>query len=112
MDKIIEKAWGHEEIEFNGPLCFKKLHLKKGYRCSVHHHKIKDEVFFIWSGPVLMEVDGKESKLWPGDMVHVLPGQKHRFTGLHDSIIYEFSTHDDPEDSYREPGQLSGKVEG
>lgn len=34
----------------------KILTLKKGFRCSLHTHKIKDETFYILDGEVLMEV--------------------------------------------------------
>jgi len=34
---------------------------------------------------------------------------KHRFTGLENSEIMEFSTHHEDEDSYRD--ELSGKVD-
>ena len=46
----------------------------------------------------------------PGDTIRILPGQRHRFSGLENSVIFEFSTHHDEEDSYREEGQLSREI--
>ena len=47
---IVDKVWGREEwIVNNEKYCGKKLILKKGYSCSMHHHKIKDETFYILS---------------------------------------------------------------
>ena len=39
---------------------------------------------------------------------HIHPGEKHRFTGLENSEIIEFSTHHIEEDSYRD--EASGRV--
>ncbi|MBU0614629.1 MAG: cupin domain-containing protein [Nanoarchaeota archaeon] len=107
--KIVDKVWGHEEWIVNREYCGKKLVLKKGYRCSMHHHKNKDETFYLVKGKVLLELAGKKQVLKPGDSVLVLPGAKHRFTGLEDSEIIEFSTHHEDSDSYRD--EESGKAD-
>ena len=106
LDNFVEKIWGHEEwIANNEKYCGKKLVLKKGFRCSMHHHKLKDETFYIASGKVLLEtvVDGEERKriVTAGDIEHIKIGMWHRFTGLEDSEIFEFSTFHMDEDSYR-----------
>ena len=107
--KKASKVWGHEEWIVNRDYCGKKLVLKKGFRCSMHHHKKKDETFYIIKGGVLMESDGKKKVMKPGDSIHIKPGCKHRFTGLKNSEIIEFSTHHEDSDSYRE--ELSGKID-
>ena len=109
MTKFIEKAWGSELwIVNNEKYCGKILTLKKGYRCSLHCHKIKDETFYILEGEVLMEVDRMMKKMKPGESVHIMPRVYHRFTGLQDSKIIEISTQHFENDSYRLVG--SGKV--
>jgi len=107
--EIINKVWGHEEIIANRDYCGKKLVLKKGYRCSIHYHKNKDETFYILKGKVLMEIDNKKQIMLPGNSVLIEPNTKHRFTGLEESEIMEFSSHHDDTDSYRDV--LSGKVD-
>ena len=112
--KYVEKVWGHEEWIVNKQeYCGKKLVLKKGYRCSMHQHQIKDETFYILQGKVLFETEfnnKKESKLLtPGDVMHIEIGMWHRFTGIVDSQIIEFSTFHMDEDSYRK--ESSGKVD-
>jgi mannose-6-phosphate isomerase-like protein (cupin superfamily) len=109
--KIVEKKWGSEEWIVNRDYCGKKLVLNKGYRCSMHHHKNKDETFYLLSGKVLLELNGKKIIMSPGDSMLVEPNMKHRFTGLEDSEIMEFSTHHEDSDSYREEGMLSGKAD-
>ena len=111
---VVDKKWGREEwIVNNKKYCGKKLIIKKGYRCSMHYHKIKEETFYILYGKILFEskYEGKnESKVMlPGDIVHINPLMVHRFTGLEVSEIIEFSTHHMDEDSYRE--ELSGKID-
>jgi quercetin dioxygenase-like cupin family protein len=56
-----------------------------------------------------MEVDGERKIMKPGEVQLIEPNQKHRFTGLEDSKIIEFSTHHEDEDSYRD--EVSGEVD-
>jgi len=110
MIKSVDKVWGHEEWLVNTDLyCFKKLYLAEGYRCSMHHHKIKDETFIVEKGHVRMEVGLEVLSMYPGDQVHIPPNTEHRFSGLTDSIILEVSTTHMEEDSYRseESGQFN-----
>ncbi len=105
---VYPKVWGEEHWIVNQDYCGKKLVLKKGYRCSIHHHRIKDETFYVIKGRVLLEMDDEKKVLVPGDRQHIAIGQRHRFTGLEDSELIEFSTHHIEEDSYRdvESGQV------
>ena len=108
--KTVEKVWGKEEWIVNNDLyCFKKLHLTKGYHCSMHHHKIKDETFIVQEGRVFLNYDETFIVLFPGDTFHVPPNMEHQFLGLEDSVIYEVSTTHMDEDSYR--SSPSGKIE-
>jgi mannose-6-phosphate isomerase-like protein (cupin superfamily) len=99
---IYPKVWGEEHWIVNKDYCGKKLVLRRGYRCSIHHHEIKDETFYVITGRVLMEVNGARRVLFPGDRQHIRIGDKHRFTGLDDSEMIEFSTHHMDNDSYRD----------
>jgi D-beta-D-heptose 7-phosphate kinase / D-beta-D-heptose 1-phosphate adenosyltransferase len=104
-----KKQWGEEHWIVNKDYCGKKLILRKDRRCSMHSHKEKDEVFYIQSGKILLELDGKEYTLRPGDFMHIPAGSPHRFTGLEKSEIFEFSTNHKEEDSYRT--EYSGHIE-
>ena len=107
--KEVKKEWGMEVWIVNRDYCGKKLVLNKSFRCSMHHHKNKDETFYIIKGKVLIEIGNKKQIMLPGDSIWIPPGAKHRFTGLENSEIIEFSTHHEDSDSYRE--ELSGKVD-
>ena len=75
----------------------------------MHHHRIKDETFYINKGRVLMEVDGETLILKKGESLLIKPYIKHRFTGIEESEIFEFSTHHEDSDSYRD--EISGSVD-
>lgn len=106
--KKIKKVWGEEYWLVNKSYCGKILRLKKDCRCSLHYHKSKHETFLINKGKVLMEVNNTKKIMEPGEFIEIKPRTKHRFTGLEDSEIIEFSTHHNDKDSYREIP--SGKV--
>ncbi len=100
--EIVPKLWGHEKwLENNDQYCSKQLVLNKGYQCSLHYHKIKDEMFLVTKGYVRMEVGEEIMYMKPGSFVRIHPGTPHRFRGLEDSEILEISTTHMEEDSYR-----------
>jgi quercetin dioxygenase-like cupin family protein len=105
--KVVEKGWGRELwIHNDAQYCGKVLVLNKGKRCSLHFHVKKHETFYVSKGLVRMELverDGTRSEfeLRPGEALEIPPGLVHRFTGLEDSEIMEFSTEHFEEDSYR-----------
>lgn len=107
--KIVPKVWGEERWIVNREYCGKLLILKKDSFCSLHSHKNKDETFYINKGRVLLELDGKKFEMLPGQAKLVKPGQLHRFTGIEDSEIIEFSTHHEESDSYRLEPSGTGK---
>ena len=114
IEKMVPKVWGSEKWIVNRDYCGKMLLLTKGFRCSMHYHKEKDETFYLLNGSVLMEVEDDDGKIHdyimePGETQLIRPCQKHRFTGLEDSRILEFSTHHEDGDSYRK--ELSGEVD-
>jgi D-beta-D-heptose 7-phosphate kinase/D-beta-D-heptose 1-phosphate adenosyltransferase len=99
---IVPKLWGYEKwIENNEKYCCKILSLNKGYQCSLHYHKNKDETFVVTSGHVRMELGGEVLHMRPGAFVRVPPNTPHRFTGMENSLIMEVSTHHEESDSYR-----------
>jgi mannose-6-phosphate isomerase-like protein (cupin superfamily) len=105
----VSKVWGEEHWIVNGAYCGKKLLLTKGFRCSMHAHKDKDEVFYIIKGRVFLELGDAARVMEAGDHQHVPAGAEHRFWGVEDAEIIEFSTHHEDSDSYRVEGQESGR---
>ena len=105
----VPKGWGFEKWIVNcEEYCGKLLYFVKGKRCSWHYHKLKDEVFYIQSGKVLVKYsteDDIESAdeiiLNKGDRFHVYRGLRHQMIALEDTELYEFSTQHFDSDSYR-----------
>jgi len=113
MEKVksVDKVWGQEILMANtDQYCGKKLILRKGKRCSLHFHKLKDETFYIDCGRIAIEVDGTKQILSAGNSVRVVPGLLHRFSGIEESVLIETSTHHEDSDSYRVEGELSGDI--
>lgn len=107
--KRVEKVWGEEIWIANSPLyCGKLLNVKKDFQCSYHWHPIKDETFYLLSGLIWLELNGDMRLMYPGDVVHIRPGAKHRFTGIEDSVIIEVSTQHSDDDVRR--SEESGPV--
>lgn len=100
--KIVPKKWGYEKIIINNDLyCGKILHINKGWYCSLHYHKNKSETFYPIVGTLKLQIE---------DEVHTMtvksfsigPNVKHKFWTEDEYCEFiEFSTHDEPNDSYR-----------
>jgi len=112
--KTVKKLWGYEEWLVNEDIyCAKFLHLNKGYQCSLHFHKNKDETFYILEGEILLELsknkmlnlkdaDIEVYYLKEGQQVRICPMQPHRFRALTDiAKLLEVSTFHSDVDSYR-----------
>jgi len=106
--KFVPKGWGYEKWIVNKKeYCGKLLFFNKGKRCSWHHHKIKDEVFYLQSGKMIVRFsdeddiqEAQEIILEPGQNFYVYPGLRHQMEAIEDIELYEFSTEHFEEDSY------------
>lgn len=105
----VDKGWGWERWIVNcEEYCGKLLFFNKGKRCSWHFHKLKDEVFYLQSGKLMVyysdEDDistAKQQLLKPGQNFHVYRGLRHQMVALEDCELFEFSTQHFDTDSYR-----------
>jgi len=110
------KVWGQEHWIVNSPAyCGKILHLHPATMCSLHHHPIKDETFYVigglvrvWLGATIEEALANHLDVSVGDSVRVAPGLWHRFGSHTGATIAEFSTHHDEGDVVRAEGHESG----
>jgi mannose-6-phosphate isomerase-like protein (cupin superfamily) len=51
--------------------------LKPGQATERHYHRASEEIYFLLDGGGLMEVDGDEREVGPGDAVLIPPGAWH-----------------------------------
>jgi quercetin dioxygenase-like cupin family protein len=106
---FVPKGWGFEKWIVNcEEYCGKLLYFVKGKRCSWHYHKLKDEVFYIQSGKILVKYSddddielAQELILTRGDNFHVYRGLRHQMIALEDTELFEFSTQHLDTDSHR-----------
>ena len=107
--KFVPKGWGFEKWIVNcDKYCGKLLYFVKGKRCSWHYHRIKDEVFYVQSGKLLVKFSenddiglAEEVVLNAGDNFHVYTGLRHQMIALEETELFEFSTQHFDSDSYR-----------
>ena len=107
--KHVPKGWGYEKWIVNKPeYCGKLLFFEKGKQCSWHFHDMKDEVFYLQSGKLLVRfgeeediTKAEEIIMQPGDNFYVYPGLKHQMYAIEDSELFEFSTQHFDSDSHR-----------
>ena len=107
--KFVPKGWGYEKWTVNkAEYCGKILFFVKGKKCSWHYHKIKDEVFYINRGKLIVSYspDDDLSKatqviLEEGDNFYVKVGMRHQMKALQDTQMFEFSTQHFDSDSHR-----------
>lgn len=106
----IEKSWGYELIwATNEMYCGKLLvFTKPGARSSMHFHKNKDETWFVNSGQFMLRYidtttgETKETLIKQGDTWNNPRLQPHQLEALQpNSVIFEVSTEDDTDDTYR-----------
>ena len=98
--KRVEKGWGYELWIVNKTeYCGKLLFFNKDKRCSWHYHVLKDEVFYLQSGKMLVKYseeddldNADELILEAGNNFHVYRGLRHQMIALEDSELFEFST--------------------
>ena len=84
-----------------------------------HFHKVKEETFQLLWGDVEMTVNGKKTKMHPGDTCLVKPGEWHKFQTLNGAVIEEISTtytvsdscYEDPKISIQDPKIRKTKIE-
>jgi len=107
--KHVDKGWGWERWIVNcEEYCGKLLFFNSGKRCSWHYHVLKDEVFYLQSGKMMIyfsEQDditkAEQLVLNAGDNFHVYRGLRHQMVALEDSELFEFSTQHFDSDSHR-----------
>jgi len=105
----VDKGWGWERWIVNcEEYCGKLLFFEEGKRCSFHFHLLKDEVFYVQSGKMLIKYsdeddldNAEELILEKGDNFHVYRGLRHQMIALEDTELFEFSTQHFDSDSIR-----------
>jgi len=108
LPQRVEKGWGYELHIHNGDgYCGKILHFDQGKEFSMHFHLEKRETWYVAKGKLaLVSIDPDTAEpidwtLHQGDVIEVYRGIPHKLIAVEESEIFEVSTPDKKEDSYR-----------
>lgn len=103
-----KKGWGYEIIIHDGKdYCGKILHFDEGGRFSMHYHVKKRETWYVAKGIFNLRTINPDTAeeveliLQPGDVVEIHRGIAHQLFSECGGEIFEVSTPDDIDDSYR-----------
>jgi quercetin dioxygenase-like cupin family protein len=107
--KEVPKGWGWERwIINNEEYCGKLLFFKKDKKSSWHYHILKDEVFYVQSGIIIVKYSSADKIeeadqiiLQAGEAFHIARGLRHQIMAIHETELFEFSTQHFDSDSYR-----------
>lgn len=88
----------------NRDYCKKLLVVFPGQQHPYHHHMRKEEAFHVLSGDFWSELEGRKRLIYPGDVLLVPRGVKHRFWSEKGAIVEEVSTtHYNNDSVYEDP---------
>jgi len=114
---IIPKGWGCEIIFASNELyCGKILRFNAGGMTSMHFHASKVETWYVASGRFLVRMidprtaERRESQFLPGSCLYLHRNAMHQLVALDAGDIFEVSTKDDANDSYRVEGGSSQQM--
>jgi dTDP-4-dehydrorhamnose 3,5-epimerase-like enzyme len=108
------KRWEEERGEFI-QISYKEeirhlalFQIREGFSRGNHYHERKEEIFYVFSGrmkAIFLDMDSpqkEEHLLGKGDKIRIKPRCAHRFTGLEDTLVVEYSPQFfEPEDNFK-----------
>jgi len=90
----------------NREYCKKLLVILPGQKHPIHAHKVKEETFQLLYGDLIVNNEGVEKTMKPGDIQTILRGERHSFTSIKGAIFEEVSTTHIKSDSYYEDPKI------
>ncbi|WP_286239988.1 N-acetylneuraminate synthase family protein [Neptuniibacter halophilus] len=84
----------------NRQYCKKLIILLPGQQHPEHLHKRKDETFYVLSGEITVNLDGKAQQLKSGEMITVPAHTQHSFSSETGAVFEEISTRHFQDDSF------------
>ena len=85
-----EKIWGTDEKIFEtDSIEVHILKIKKCYGCSIHHHNLKRNYFYILDGELKIVHGIGETILNKGESLEIKPPNTHQFIAMSDVLAVE-----------------------
>lgn len=89
----IDKPWGYEKmIAVTDKYITTQLYLMKDCWISQHYHRQRDETIHIFSGEGDIYLEGERIKVGKGDIVHIMPGKRHKIFSREPLTMLCYST--------------------
>lgn len=83
-----DKPWGFEiRWAITEKYLGKILHINRGMRLSLQKHEVKDEYIYVLKGLLILEVNGVQKVLRPGQSHRILPNTIHRFSATTEGFV-------------------------
>lgn len=93
LDKQVmfaEKSWGsYLVLDVEKESLTIKVTLNAGHEMNYHSHDLRDEIWNIISGEGLVTIDEKEQKVFPGDVIKIHAGTKHKIKAVTELKVIE-----------------------
>lgn len=93
LDKQImfaEKSWGsYLVLDVENESMTIKVTLNAGHEMNYHSHEMRDEIWNVISGEGLVTIDEKQKKVFPGDIVQIPAGTKHKIKAVTELKVIE-----------------------
>jgi mannose-6-phosphate isomerase-like protein (cupin superfamily) len=104
---IKKKKWGEEVMIHNKEYCGKILRFREGGKFSMHFHSEKAESWYVSKGVFWLTfidtqtAERRRTQLHAGDIIDVGRNSPHQIEAITEGEIFEVSTEDNENDSYR-----------
>jgi len=88
-----DMPWGYvKTIVLTEKYMVRKVYVMEDFSTPTYVHREKDESIHVVSGNGKIFLDGKEIQVKEGDVVRILPGQKHSISASENLVLMEYST--------------------
>lgn len=85
-----EKSWGsYLVLDVENESLTIKVTLNAGHEMNYHSHDLRDEIWNIISGEGLVIINEKEQKVFPGNVVKIPAGTKHKIKAVTELKVIE-----------------------
>lgn len=85
-----EKSWGsYLVLDVENESLTIKVTLNAGHEMNYHSHDLRDEIWNIISGEGLVTIDKKVQKVFPGDVIKISAGTKHKIKAVTELKVIE-----------------------
>lgn len=84
-----KRPWGDYQVILEEDYCkVKKIHVRPNQSLSYQYHFKRSETWVIAAGSGIVTLEGKDISVEPGDVINILPKQKHRVRTESNDLVF------------------------